>query len=264
MLDIKDSVAVITGGAGGIGFAVAKHWVENGGKVVLGDVAQEPLDKARAELKAMNGEVATIICDVTDEDDCGKFADLAIEVFGQINLVAPFAGIIKDGLLLRPSKETGKVEKKMPLDDFKKVVDINLTGVFLTVRECVERMIDNDCRGLVCLVSSTGSRGTAGQINYSSTKAAMAVMPHVLTAEAFRKGLADKIRCVAVAPGYVGTEMVRNMDQKALDRILHDVPIGRLIEPEEVAEFVGHLYRNEALAGETFFIDGGLRLGSRG
>ena len=204
MLDIKGSVAVITGGAGGIGFAIAKHWVENGGKVVLGDVVQEALDKAEAELKAMNGEVATIVCDVTDEDDCGKMADLAIETFGQINLVAPFAGIIKDGLLLRPSKETGKVEKKMPLDDFKKVVDINLTGVFLTVRECVERMIDNGCRGLVCLVSSTGSRGTAGQINYSSTKAAMAVMPHVLTAEAFRKGLADKIRCVAVAPGYVG------------------------------------------------------------
>ena len=81
MLNIKDSVAVITGGGGGIGFAIAKFRVENGGKVVLGDVAQEPLDKAEAELKAMNGEVATIICDVTDEDDCGKLAELVGHVY---------------------------------------------------------------------------------------------------------------------------------------------------------------------------------------
>ena len=205
-----------------------------------------------------------MVCDVTNEDDCGKLADFAIEKYGQINLVAPFAGIIKDGLLLRPSRETGKVEGKMPLKDFQSVIDINLTGVFLTVRECVERMIDHDCKGVVCLVSSTGSRGTAGQINYSSSKAAMAVMPNVLTAEAFRRHLADKIRCFAVAPGYVGTDMVKNMNQKALDKILHEVPIGRLIEPEEVAQLIGDLYRNEAIAGETYFIDGGLRLGSRG
>jgi len=69
---------------------------------------------------------------------------------------------------------------------------------------------------------------------------------------------------VAVAPGYVGTDMVKNMNQKALDRILGDVPIGRLIEPEEVAALVGELYRNEALAGDVFFIHGGLRLGSKG
>jgi 3-oxoacyl-[acyl-carrier protein] reductase len=153
----------------------------------------------------------------------------------------------------------------MSLQDFQMVIDINLTGVFLTVRECSERMINNNCRGLICLISSTGSMGTAGQINYSSTKAAMSVMPKVITAEFFRRGLADKIRCVAVAPGYVGTDMVKkNMNQKALERILADIPIGRLVEPEEVAALVGDIYRNEALAGDVFFIHGGLRLGSKG
>jgi len=178
--------------------------------------------------------------------------------------VAPFAGIIKDGLMLSTDKETGKVKKKMALDNFQMVVDINLTGAFLTVRECAERMINNNCKGLICLVSSTGSLGTAGQINYSSTKAAMSVMPKVITAEFFRRGLADKIRCVAVAPGYVGTPMVKGMNQKALDYIIGQVPIGRLIEPEEVASLVGDIYRNEALAGDVFFIHGGLRLGSKG
>ncbi len=152
----------------------------------------------------------------------------------------------------------------MDLKKFKTVVDINLTGVFLTVRECAERMVNNGCKGLICLVSSTGSLGTAGQINYASTKAAMAVMPKVITAEFFRRGLSGQIRCVAVAPGYVATPMVKNMNQAALDKIVADVPIGRLIEPEEIAQLVADMFKNEAITGETYFIHGGLRLGSRG
>ena len=264
MLEIKDSVAVITGGGGGIGLTIAKYWIQNGGKVIIADVAEEMLQQAEAELKDLGGEVAAVVCNVTDEDDCARLADATIAKFGKINLVAPFAGIIKDGLMLSTDKETGKVKKKMALDNFKMVVDINLTGAFLTVRECAERMINNNCKGLICLVSSTGSLGTAGQINYSSTKAAMSVMPKVITAEFFRRGLADKIRCVAVAPGYVGTPMVKGMNQKALDYIIGQVPIGRLIDPEEVAALVGDIYRNEALAGDVFFIHGGLRLGSKG
>jgi 3-oxoacyl-[acyl-carrier protein] reductase len=261
MLEIKDSVAVITGGASGIGLEIAKYWLKNGGKVVIGDVVEEALEKVSRQLE---GEVATLLCDVTREDDCSKLADTAIEKFGGIHLVAPFAGIIKDGMMVSTSRESGKVNRKMSLEQFQKVIDINLTGVFLTVRECAERMINNNCKGLICLVSSTGSLGTAGQINYSSTKAAMAVMPKVITAEFFRRGLADRIRCVAVAPGYVGTPMVKGMPQKVIDKIVSQVPIGRLVEPEEVASFVGDLFRNEALAGDVYFIHGGLRLGSKG
>jgi len=264
MLEIKNSVAVITGGGGGIGLALARHWVQNGGKVVIADVAEKFLTAAEAELKALGGEVTTVVCNVTHEEDCARLADTAIEKFGQINLVAPFAGIIKDGLMVSPDRETGQVTRKMALADFQAVIDINLTGVFLTVRECTERMVNHNCRGLICLISSTGSLGTAGQINYASSKAAMSVMPKVLTAEFFRRGLAERIRCVAVAPGYVGTPMVKNMNPKALDAILSQVPIGRLIEPEEVAALVGDLYRNEAMAGDVYFIHGGLRLGSKG
>lgn len=264
MLKIKDSVAVITGGGGGIGFELAKYWVNSGGKVAIADISEELLSKAEEKLKGMGGEVIAIATNVTKEEDNSRLADEVIERFGQINLVAPFAGIIRDAMMVSPDRDSGKVTKKMNLGDFQLVIDINLTGVFLTARECAERMINHNCKGLICLISSTGSLGTAGQINYSSTKAAMSVMPKVLTAEFFRRGLADKIRCVAVAPGYVGTDMVKNMNQKALDRILGEVPIGRLIEPEEVAQLVGDIYCNEALAGEVFFIHGGLRLGSRG
>ena len=261
MLDIKGSVAVITGGSGGIGMTLAQKWLESGGKAVIADIDESALAAAKQQL---GQGVETFTCNVTKEEDNAALAAFAMEKLGAINLVAPFAGIIKDGMMVSPDKETGKVTKKMSLIDFQKVIDINLTGVFLTVRECAEQMINNNCKGLICLVSSTGSLGTAGQINYSSTKAAMSIMPKVITAEFFRRGLADKIRCVAVAPGYVGTAMVKNMNQKALDKILADVPIGRLIEPEEVATLVCDIYRNEALAGETYFIHGGLRLGSKG
>ncbi|BHH85237.1 SDR family NAD(P)-dependent oxidoreductase [Desulforhopalus sp. 52FAK] len=264
MLKVKDSVAVITGGSGGIGKSLAEYWLREDGKVVIADVQEEALAKALEELRQISPKVEAITCNVTSEEDNTKLAEFAIEKFGAINLVAPFAGITGDGLLIKTDRETGKVTGKMSLETFQKVVDINLTGVFLTIRECVEQMINNDCRGLVCLVSSTGSLGTAGQINYSSTKAAMAVMPKVLTAEFFRKKIADKIRCMAVAPGYVGTPMVKNIDEKIISKIVEQVPIGRLVEPEEVVSLVAQLYQNEAMAGETVFIHGGLRLGSKG
>ena len=132
MLDIKDSVAVITGGASGIGLSLAGYWLENGGKVVLGDVSEEGLNTAK---ETLNGPVETVVCNVTKEEDCGRLADAAIDAFGQINLVAPFAGIIADGLMVSTDRESGQVKRKMPLEQFQKVIDINLTGVFLTVRE---------------------------------------------------------------------------------------------------------------------------------
>lgn len=261
MLNIKDSVAVITGGASGIGFSLAQYWVERGGKVVLADINLESLENARQKLKT---NVAIIECNVTSEEDCTKLADFAIEKFGAINFVAPCAGIIKDGLLVNIDKETGKVKSKMSLEQFSSVININLTGVFLTIRECMEKMINHDCEGLICLISSTGSLGTAGQINYSSTKAAVSVMPKVITAELFRRKMADKIRCVAIAPGYVKTPILEGMNKNALNYILQKVPINRLIDPEEIASLAGELFRNQALTGDVFFIHGGLRLDSKG
>ncbi len=262
MLSIKNSVAVITGGASGIGFSLATYWVENQGKVILADIDAESLSRAEKALKSSNA--AVFQCNVTDEEACSRLAGFAIEKFGGINLVAPCAGIISDGLLVNTDRETGKVKNKMSYDSFTSVVDINLTGVFLTVRECMEQMINHNCQGLICLISSTGSLGTAGQINYSATKAAVSVMPKVITAELFRRGMADKIRCVAIAPGYVETPILSGMNQNALDLILQKVPISRLIKPEEISSLAGEIYRNQAVAGEVFFIHGGLRLDSKG
>jgi len=261
MLEIKDSVAVVTGGASGIGLSFAWYWTASGGKVLLADVSREALEQAKQRI---GDSAETLLCNVGRESDCQELARTAVDRFGKINLVAPFAGIIRDGLMVSPDRDSGKVVSKMSLEQFQSVIDVNLTGVFLTIRECAEAMINNGDKGLICLVSSTGSLGTAGQINYSSSKAAISVMPKVVTAEFFRRGVADRIRCVAVAPGYVATPILEGMNQKALSRILENVPIGRLIDPEEVASLVCELYRNEALAGDVFYVHGGLRLGSKG
>ena len=264
MLNIRDAVAVITGGGSGIGEAMAKYWTKAGGRAVLGDIDAENLARVEQDIRQVGGQVVVKTCDVTQPDQNRLLAALAVERFGALNLVCPCAGIIRDGLMLRVDRDSGKVDGKMSLDQFQSVIDINLIGVFLTVRECAEQMINHHCKGLICLISSVGALGNAGQINYASTKAAMSVMPKVICAEMFRRNLSHRIRCVAVAPGFVATDMVRNMDQKALSRILDQIPIQRLIDPEEVASLVAELYRNEALNGEVFYIHGGLRIGSKG
>ncbi|MDZ7759028.1 MAG: SDR family NAD(P)-dependent oxidoreductase [Desulfovermiculus sp.] len=118
MLDIQNAVAVITGGASGIGECCAKYWVHNGGKVVLADMAEDRLGQVEQEIKDMGGQVVSQVCNVTSESDAAELAQLAISEFGSINLVLPFAGIIKDGMMISPDKETGKVSRKMSLDDF--------------------------------------------------------------------------------------------------------------------------------------------------
>ena len=140
----------------------------------------------------------------------------------------------------------------MSLEQFQSVIDVNLKGVFLTVRDCMEKMIELNCEGLICLIASTGMLGTAGQINYSSSKAAVGVMPKVLTAELFRRKLAHRIRCVALAPGYVKTPILEKMNRKALEKILLDVPIQRLVEPREIASLAAGVVSEPGFGGRRF------------
>jgi len=122
MLEIKDAVAVVTGGGSGIGEAFAKYWVQRGGKVVIADVIQENLSRVKEEIVKLGGKVESTLCDVTNEEDNHRLAALAMEAFGAINLVLPCAGIIKDGLLLSTDRETGKVNRKMSLGQFRSVL----------------------------------------------------------------------------------------------------------------------------------------------
>ncbi len=149
----------------------------------------------------------------------------------------------------------------MSRDMFTQVVDVNLTGTFLTIREAASRMIDGGFKGVLFTVSSVNKVGVAGQINYSSTKAAVAIMPQIICNEFYKRKVTG-IRCVGIAPGYVGTAMVKGMNPAALENILKEVPLGRLIEPSEISDLVLSVVRNDAIHGVTIDINGGLRPGN--
>jgi 3-oxoacyl-[acyl-carrier protein] reductase len=180
-----------------------------------------------------------------------------VSKFGQLNVCVACAGIIRDGLMLNVDKETGKVKKAMTTDQFKAVIDVNLVGCFITLREAALRMVNGGYRGVLIPISSVNKAGQTGQLNYSSAKAALALWPKILVGEFQMRGIRN-IRCVAIAPGYVGTPMVKGMNQEALAGILKGVHIGRLIEPDEIASAIAYCVENEAIDATCLEITGGL------
>lgn len=256
-MKLQDSVAVVTGGASGIGEAVAKSMAAKGMKVVLGDMDAKGLERVAGEIAAAGGQVAFLRTSVTSDEDVANLMDLAIERFGQLNVCVASAGIIKDGLMLNTDKETGKVKKAMTTEQFKAVIDVNLVGAFITLREAALRMVNNGYKGVLIPISSVNKSGQTGQLNYSSAKAALALWPKILVGEFQMRGI-QGIRCVAIAPGYVGTPMVRGMNQEALAGVLKGVHIGRLIEPEEIADAILWTVQNDAMDATCLEITGGL------
>jgi 3-oxoacyl-[acyl-carrier protein] reductase len=256
-MEIKGSVAVITGGGNGIGEAVAKYFVTHGAKVAIVDMAQSNIDRVVSEIKAMGGEVIGVQANVSSEADTAKYYKEAIDAFGKINIVVSCAGIIRDGTMLSLDKTTGKVSKKMGLDKWQPVIDVNLTGTFLTIRDGAEAMVNGGWPGLLVAISSVNKAGQVGQLNYSSAKVADALLPKIVVGEFLLRGIRN-IRCVAIAPGYTATPMLTGMNQEALKAIVADVHIGRLVEPSEIARLIGHCVENEAINATTLEITGGL------
>jgi len=186
--------------------------------------------------------------------------DTAIEMFGSINIVCANAGIIRDGLMLTPDPETGKIKSVLSSEAFRAVMEVNLVGAFITWREAARRMADNGWPGVLLVLSSINKTGQPGQINYSSTKAAVALWPKILAAEFHWSGIRN-IRVVGIAPGYTATEGLKSMSPPTLEAVLRDVSIGRLVEPEELARVIQHVIENEAITGTTIEVTGGVTYG---
>ena len=252
-----DGYALITGASSGIGEAIAKYFVTHGAKVVIVDMAQKHIDRVLGEIKAMGGEAIGVQASVTSEADTARFYQAALEAFGKINIVVSCAGIIRDGTMLGIDKETGKVNRKMGLDKWQPVIDTNLTGTFLTIRDGAEAMVNGGWPGLLVAISSVNKVGQVGQLNYSSAKVAAALLPKIVVGEFMLRNIRN-VRCIAIAPGYAATPMLTGMNQEALKSLLSDVHLGRLVEPEEIARLIGHCVENEAINATTLEITGGL------
>ncbi len=256
-MDIKGSVALITGAASGIGEAIAMDLSRRGASVVLVDRSLQALERVEKAIQANGGEALSCVADVTSEADTAAFIEATLARFHQLNIVVTCAGIIRDGLLISPDKQTGQVTKKLELDKWQQVMDVNLTGTFLTLRDSAQAMANGGWPSLLVAISSVNKVGQLGQINYASTKAAIALMPKILVGEFMLKGIRN-IRAVAIAPGYTATNLLTQMNQDALNQILADVHLGRLVEPKEIAALIAHCAENEAINGTTLEITGGL------
>jgi 3-oxoacyl-[acyl-carrier protein] reductase len=256
-MEVNGSVALITGGGRGIGRVCARELARMGTKVSVCDLDQESINEVVEEIKNAGGDAIGILGNVAKEEDQQKFFKETIDAFGKINILIASAGIIRDGTVVTTDNETGAVVKKMSLEQWQSVVDVNLTGTFISVRDAVEAMVNGGWNGIIFVISSINKIGQIGQLNYSSTKIADALMPKILVGEFMLRNIRN-IRVVGIAPGYVGTPILRDMDQKVLTAILKDVHLGRLIEPEEVARLIIHCIENDAINATTIEITGGV------
>jgi 3-oxoacyl-[acyl-carrier protein] reductase len=256
-MQINQSVALITGAASGIGEATAKHLAKSGARLVLVDRDESQINRVMSELQSAGAECIGVAADVTSESDTQRFIEAAIHEFGQLNIAVTCAGVIRDGTLLNVDRETGKVSRKLGFDKWKTVLDVNLTGTFLTLRDAAEAMVNGGWEGLLVPISSVNKIGQIGQLNYSATKAAIERFPKIIIGEFLMRGIRN-IRCVGIAPGYTRTRILQEMNQDALSGILKDVHLGRLIAPEEIASLIAFCAENEAINATTLEITGGL------
>ncbi|MBT1444976.1 SDR family oxidoreductase [Shewanella sp. JM162201] len=251
-MELQDKVVVITGGAGGLGLAMAKDFAAHGAKLALIDVDQERLERACADIGDAT-EVQGYALDITDEEDVVAGFRYILEDFGAVHVLVNNAGILRDGLLVKA--KDGVVTDRMSLAQFQSVINVNLTGTFLCGREAAAAMIESGEGGVIVNISSLARSGNMGQSNYAASKAGVATM-----AVGWAKELARyNIRAAAVAPGVIATEMTAGMKPEALERLEKLVPVGRLGQAEEIASTVRFIIENDYVNGRVFEIDGGLR-----
>lgn len=253
-MELKDKVVVITGGAQGLGFAMAKVFAAKGAKLALLDINADNLEQAKTALAPMGVEVATFVTNVANEESVETTFAAIVEQFGAINGLINNAGITRDGLMLKV--KDGELVDKMSLAQWQMVIDVNLTGVFLCGREAAAQMIKTGSEGVIINISSISMAGNFGQTNYSAAKAGVAAMAVTWAKELARYN----IRAGAIAPGFVGTEMVMAMKPEALEKMAAGIPLKRLGQPEEIAAMALTIFENDYISGRVFEVDGGLRI----
>ena len=256
-MDRKNCVAVVTGGASGLGEAVIRDVVAKGGKASILDFDADRGEKIAAEL----GD-AVIFCktDVTDETSVQAAMDSTVAAFGGIYVAVNCAGVGT------PKKVIGRDGNPMPIDFFNKVIQINLVGTMNVVRLAAVQMLKNSPnsdgeRGAVINVASVAAfEGQIGQAAYSSSKAGVVGMTLPLAREFADHG----IRCNAIAPGIFMTPMVAGLPEKAQEALAKMMPFPkRLGNPSEFAMLVGHIIENPMLNGETIRLDAAIRMAAK-
>jgi len=244
---LDGKTAIITGGSQGIGKATALRFAREGARVVVADVNDEAGEAVVREIEEMGGDARFVRTDVTSRDDAQALVDAAVDAFGTVDVLVNNAGITRDATL-----------KKMSEEDFDRVVDVNLKGVFNCTKAVLPVMAENGGGRILNAASIVGRYGNFGQTNYVATKAGVIGMTKTWARELGR----DQITVNAVAPGFIDTPMVETVPDKVIGDLEKKTPLGRLGTPEDIANAYLFLASDEAafITGSVLAVDGGLVL----
>ena len=244
---LEGKVAIITGGARGIGYATVEKFVKEGAKVAIADISKEEATKVADDLKSKGYQTIGISVDVTKEDQVKQMVEDTLKEWGQVDILVNNAGIIMDAQLY-----------KMTTEQFDRVIDINLKGTYLCARAVIDQMIVQGSGVILNASSIVGLYGNFGQTNYAATKWGVIGMVKTWAKELGPKG----IRSNAVCPGFIDTPILTPMPEKVIEGMKAKVPLRRLGKPEEIANAYAFLASDEAsyINGVVLEVGGGVVL----
>ena len=245
MNSLKDKNIIVTGASGGIGNSIVEKLYENGANILATGTRVEKLE----DLKSRFNNINILKFDISQHDKIEEFIDnAAIELGGSLDCIINNAGITKDNLAIR-----------MSLEEWSKVIDINLTSTFLMCKYSIKKMLKNKSGKIINITSVVGHTGNAGQANYTASKAGIIAMSKSLAIEYAKKNI--NVNCIS--PGFISTAMTDQIDEKYKKAIIAKIPSNRLGKPEDIANAVTFLSSNQAdyINGETLHVNGGMYLG---
>jgi 3-oxoacyl-[acyl-carrier protein] reductase len=244
---LKGKAAIVTGATGGIGMATARKFVAEGAAVVVADLDAARVDEAASSLADSGARAIGVRVDVTDRASVEAMAAAALAAFGRIDCLVNNAGITQDARLVKMSEE-----------QFDRVIDVNLKGVFLCTQAVADAMIRQGSGVILNASSVVGLYGNFGQTNYAATKAGVIAFTKTWARELGPKG----VRAIAVCPGFVRTPILASIPPAVMQKTIDKVPLGRLGEPEEIAAVYAFLASDEAayINGAVIEVSGGIML----
>jgi 3-oxoacyl-[acyl-carrier protein] reductase len=248
MGDLQGRIALVTGGAQGIGRAIAEELAAAGAVIVLADVNEAKLAETVAEMKAQGIDASAFTVNVSSQQSIEAGAKAIIEKFGKVEILVNNAGITRDNLMLR-----------MKPADWDLVLSINLTGAFLLTQALLSPMLKNRWGRIVNIASVVGRAGQAGQVNYAASKAGLIGLTRSLAREVASRNITVN----AVAPGFIETPMTAVLSEEVSKAMLATVPLGRRGTPRDVAQAVKFLASDAAsyITGHVLDVNGGMFMG---